>query len=785
MKMMKIIKKGKKTLYIYPVILLLLIHAEALQSQMITGKLKNEQQVPIEYANVILLNPIDSSFISGTVTSPEGIFRLEDFSNDKKVLKISCLGYSTQFMDIDAHQSLTDLGEIILPFEANLLGEMVVIANISPFSMKNNHLIVQVATSILSSAGTAMDVIKHVPGISIRNDIISVFSQGAPIVYINNRRQYDLSELKQLQSSDIGTIELIASPDARYDAEGRSILLIKTKRNRENGLAVQLTGQLNQGNHFGDDEQIRLSYNHDKFSLFATYGHLSSAKDRNFAATYTIHDDTLWKQQMYESQIYYDRNNQVSMGGDWMITPSQIVGGQYQGTFGNNPLTSTGTENVLADEIVFDQISTLTDFRNQSRKHLFNAFYRGHYTDKMEVQVDMDYLNRLSKVNQQINESSPLENREVHLHSQSDFNLLAGKVAMTYQLGKKATLESGGEYSQIEGSGFLTNPEQYIKNNIYSNSEKKFAVFVNYAQPFGKLDFQIGARYERVRAKSTEDSTKRIKTNSVYQGFYPNLSLGGTIGKTQMGLTFAHKIKRPAFAQLNDNNYYGNRFLIQKGNPYLKSENIYQLDYRLSYETYHFTLGYVYKQDPIVFSMETAKDQSNLTIMTFANYPEYQEINMQLSTSVTYKRVQFQLSAGIRQPFFAVHYMEEKSRQNLLAFSISCFNDITFPGEYIFSLNFDYQGKNNYYTIASGECKSLDVGLRKSFLDKTLSFNLQIYDIFRWVTEDMTIRMNNISYLQQSKYETRYVSFTVNYRFHNDEKKYRGRNVVPEDMDRL
>jgi hypothetical protein len=762
-----------------------LITAEALQSRTITGRLINEQKAPVEYANVILLNSADSSFVSGTFTSPEGIFRLEDFSSDEKMLKISCLGYSTRFIAIETHPSLFDSGEIVLPFDANLLNEVVVSTRVSPFSIKNNNLIAQVATSGLSSVGTAMDVIRHLPGGSVRNDKITVFGKGEPVIYINSRKQYDLSELKQLQSSDIDRIELIMNPNAKYDAEGRSVLVIHTKRNEKNGLAVHLTEQLMQGNHFGDEELARLSYNRDKFSLFTTVGHLSSAADRHLIATFTIRDDALWKQILNESQTYSQGGIQASIGAEWAITPGQIAGGQYQGIFSDNPMTACGMEDVWRNETVFDKISMATDLHDQARKHLFNAFYRGNYTDKTALQVDIDYLKRDSKINQQINEQSPLENRDVNVHSQSNFNLFAGKLAMEYQFGENSNMESGGEYTQIEGSGFLTNPEQYITDNIYSNSEKKTGVFVNYSQLFGKLNLQIGTRYEFVSIKSTEDSTKQVKTRSTYQGFYPNLSLSGAVGKTQMGLTFAHKVKRPSFAQLNDN-YYSNRFLIQKGNPYLKSENIYQLDYLLSYKTFNFILGYVYKKDPIAFSMESMNSQQHQTVMTSVNYPEYREINLQLATHFNYKILQSQLSAGIKQPSSPIDYPEEKQTRNLLSLSFSCLNDITFPGEYIFSLNFDYQGKSNYCAEESGEYKSLDLGLRKSFWNKTLALNLQVYDIFGWSEADnMTLKINNITYIQQAKSETRYLLFTINYRFNNYEKKYRGKNVAPEDMERL
>ena len=38
-------------------------------AQNLLGKVVNEKQLPLEYANIILLNPLDSVFINGTVSA--------------------------------------------------------------------------------------------------------------------------------------------------------------------------------------------------------------------------------------------------------------------------------------------------------------------------------------------------------------------------------------------------------------------------------------------------------------------------------------------------------------------------------------------------------------------------------------------------------------------------------------------------------------------------------------------------------------------------------------------
>jgi hypothetical protein len=88
--------------------------------------------------------------------------------------------------------------------------------------------------------------------------------------------------------------------------------------------------------------------------------------------------------------------------------------------------------------------------------------------------------------------------------------------------------------------------------------------------------------------------------------------------------------------------------------------------------------------------------------------------------------------------------------------------------------------------VEQGGYKTLELGLRKSFFDKKLSLNLQAYDVFNWVREKITLETNNISYIKKTDIlESRYITLTINYRFHNYKKKYRGGDAAGDDKQRL
>ena len=72
------------------------------QNITISGRVKDINKEPIAYANVVLLNAEDTSFIFGTTTNYNGVFEIETPKMIPSVLKISFLGFEdiTIFIDV-------------------------------------------------------------------------------------------------------------------------------------------------------------------------------------------------------------------------------------------------------------------------------------------------------------------------------------------------------------------------------------------------------------------------------------------------------------------------------------------------------------------------------------------------------------------------------------------------------------------------------------------------------------------------------------------------------------
>lgn len=203
----------------------------------IKGVVCDENQNPVEFANVILMGT-DSVYIAGTVTDVSGKFDfLTDYSN-AKFLQISALGYKTIIKTLDEKN---DIGTLVLVSDNILLDEITVTARPSQHLTKGG-IITTVNGSVLSLLGNAMDVIGQLPGVKREDDKFTVFGKGTPIIYVNGRKLTDNSELYRMSSKDIASVEVISNPGAKYGAEVKSVLLVRTIKKQGDGLSGSIQG---------------------------------------------------------------------------------------------------------------------------------------------------------------------------------------------------------------------------------------------------------------------------------------------------------------------------------------------------------------------------------------------------------------------------------------------------------------------------------------------------------------------------------------------------------------
>ena len=268
------------------------------ESRDIKGRILDENNAPLGFVNVVLINKNDSTFISGTITKEDGSFLFEEAVNVPAILKFSSIGYATLSKDIPP---TGNLGTVTLTPESVMLGEVVVKSNRPVTAIKGDALVTNVAGSQLEHAGTANDVLMQVPMVLGRDGSFEVFGKGSPAIYINGREVQDLTQLSQLNSADIQNVEVITNPGSKYDASVKSVIRIKTKRPQGDGFSGTLRAQAVMQKYFRTVDQANFKYRTGGLELFGNFGYMGGKFQSSNQVDMLTQSSILWNQLLTQN----------------------------------------------------------------------------------------------------------------------------------------------------------------------------------------------------------------------------------------------------------------------------------------------------------------------------------------------------------------------------------------------------------------------------------------------------------------------------------------------------
>jgi outer membrane receptor protein involved in Fe transport len=111
-----------------------------------------------------------------------------------------------------------DLGKIVLTTDAKQLEAVVVIAKKPGLTMDIDKKVFNVEKNLVSTGGTALDVMKNVPSVQVDIDGNVTLRNATPQIYIDGRPS--TLSLDQIPADAIESVEVITNPSAKYDASG-------------------------------------------------------------------------------------------------------------------------------------------------------------------------------------------------------------------------------------------------------------------------------------------------------------------------------------------------------------------------------------------------------------------------------------------------------------------------------------------------------------------------------------------------------------------------------------
>ena len=201
-------------------------------------------RTPLPFVNVTLLTAKDSTFVTGAITSEDGLFSLPGVKPGNYLLKTTYLGYQSQTLPVLVGQlsAFLDLGQLELTESVAQLGEVTVTAQADAVAAAMNKKTFTLADNLSQAGGSALDAMRNLPGITVSNDGQVQLRGSNQIMVLIDGKQTALtgfggqSGLANLPASAIDKIEIINNPSAKFDANGNAgIINIIYKKEKKEG----------------------------------------------------------------------------------------------------------------------------------------------------------------------------------------------------------------------------------------------------------------------------------------------------------------------------------------------------------------------------------------------------------------------------------------------------------------------------------------------------------------------------------------------------------------------
>lgn len=198
---------------------------------------------PAEYATVAIYTVANDSLLGGTIVRPNGDFILENLPLGKLRLNVSFIGYRplVRELTLTRDRMQQDLGNLVLEPDAEVLKEFEVTGDKSTSVMSVDRRVFNVEKDLSSQGGTAVDVMKTIPGLSVDVEGNVQLRGSNPQLLIDGRPT--AMSLDQIPSEEIERVELITNPSVAFDASTTGgILNVILKKNTKPGYNGQVQG---------------------------------------------------------------------------------------------------------------------------------------------------------------------------------------------------------------------------------------------------------------------------------------------------------------------------------------------------------------------------------------------------------------------------------------------------------------------------------------------------------------------------------------------------------------
>lgn len=751
------------------------------------GRITDEEGKPVAFANIRLLNPADSTLITGGVSNENGDFVIP-CAADSVLAKFTSVGFETAWLATTPR----NIGSLTMRARSYTINGAVVKGSAPKYKITPGGVSVNVENSLLALAGTATDVLAQLPRVSVdAKGGVSVFAKGTPEIYINGRIVRDAEDLKRLKSSDIRNVDVLTSPGAKYNAEAQSVIVIHTKPQKGDGFSARAEASAEYNLYWAGNGQIDTRYRKDGLEFFNTAQWRRLVDFEGNTVSYRINSggyDTRILHPMdflYTAQIFSDRagfnldvNSDNSLGAYYQISKAFDTDGHCVGGDGRHTLTVLRGD-TLAGKIVEE------DWMQQPEgpSHEVSAYYSGK-AGKMSIDVNASYVWKKDRRDDYMTERSAVfASRDTRTNTMRHNNLTAGKVVLGYPLWK-GTVSAGAEATHTSTHNVYSTSDELIPDSKTDIKEDNLATFAEYELPIGNWSFDAGLRYEHVSTDYRSQGRKEREPSRTYGELFPNASAAWRKGDWDVSLAYTRKTSRPPYYMMRDFVQYNGQFLYDAGNPYLRPAMLDNAEFNAVWKWITLCAGYTYVAKPMEKMMSLYQGREIIYAHS-ENLNRYQVAyaSLELSPKIGFWQPDFELY--FTKPFFNAAKVGITKNMQEPYVGIGANNRFVVAKHNFFTLRLAYSTAKSARTAKIAPVYFVNAGYTCTFFHDALQLNVNANDLFKTNKERWTSYGAGLSLKKDCYYRTRSLRLTLTYNFNTGKNHYKGTGAGNAEKSRL
>ncbi|MFY7708703.1 MAG: TonB-dependent receptor domain-containing protein [Flavobacteriales bacterium] len=774
----------------------------------ITGLVVDDQKLPLEFVNVILQNASDSAMVKAAVTGSDGTFTIESIPSGDYFILFRQVGFpdaATAVFNYKEGQRF-EVPELVMSTKGQDLKAVEVVYVKPLVEIKADKTIFNVEGTTNAAGLNALEVLRKAPGVTVdNNENIMVKGRGGIVIYIDGKLTpldgdalKDM--LKNMQSSNIESIEIITNPSAKFDAAGNAgIINIKLKKNKNLGTNGTLSLGYGVQKYGKYNTNLTLNRRTEKWNLYGMYGN-NWGKNWSFQDFYRAQNGIQFDQST--TNVSDGLGHNFKTGADYFVNPKHTVGVMLTGNLGEN-IWSGNTRTDITDPSGQDRV-LIAQSLNDGRRDNINANLNYHFKDTLghDLVVDFDYgyFDHWTDSYQPNTYYNPAESFILYENNfknntatliklgtvKADYEqpFLKGKLGAGFKLSLVETDNDLDFFNVINGVDFVDS----TRTNTFEYKENINAGYINYNRQIKKLSIQLGLRAEHTVSQgelivTTTQAYENIDRN--YINFFPSAALTYEVnGKNTLNLTYSRRIDRPSYQDLNPFEYRIDELSYRKGNVSLRPQLTHSMELTHTFMyMVNSSIGYGRTQDFFTEITDTTEVERSFISPQNLGFQEYFSFNLGTPIPIA-KWWNGYLNANFTHLYNRANFSEDRTidlRANSYSFYMQ--HSFTLSKAVGFEVSGWYSGPGIWGgTFVNDPMWSLDLGMKYVFMNERATLRMTYGDIF-WASRWRGVSDFAGLYMDASGgWESRIFRVNLSFNLGNTQMKGRDRKTGIDDL---